>query len=408
MFAFTIKKTPAVFSKFFAVADREAILGTVPTETRRVVFIDTPSTQHLVDTIGELVSRGIEVVVRDHHDVPNPRNPREQEIADAAARIRELVGSNATISDRATHPACSTLIDVGEFAGEGTVIVADPDPDGLTAAMKAVGVVYDGLDADAAVLDGARSEQTADRLTPVALLLVKGMATLPPFNPERPQVSEEAKSKLFAEFAAAAGGDATALESLGRKVEAYEAAVGVARRFGVGEGRFGIPGVVGADTVGAGQYDLATLAERMESCEGCRITVVRKDSGPIAAKHNGVQYSMAVISDYQSEIDLRELLPAKFTSSPEAGIISNTSFLLHVSEKVWKKKILPALRRRIPGRRVVMETHSITPAGTDGPLFGCEVSVSHAVLGIFDAKDHAKVEKLLREDSSRVVFYFEG
>lgn len=91
--------------------------------------------------------------------------------------------------------------------------------------MKALGSVYDGLDADAAVLDGARSEQTTERLTPVALLLVKGMATLPPFNPERPQVSEEAKGKLFAEFAAAATGDATALESLGRKVEAYEAGV---------------------------------------------------------------------------------------------------------------------------------------------------------------------------------------
>jgi hypothetical protein len=218
MFQIQINGTPVVFSKFFGVGDKHSVLASIPDGTKRVVFIDTPSTPHLVGTIESLISRGIEVVVRDHHDVPSPRNPREQEIADAAARTRELVGGNATISNRAAHPACSGLIEIGEFAGEGTVIVADPDPDGLTAAMKAVGVVYDGIDADAAVLDGARSEQTAERLTPVAVLLVKGMATLPPFNAERPAVSEEAKGKLFAEFAAAATGDTAALESLGRKV----------------------------------------------------------------------------------------------------------------------------------------------------------------------------------------------
>jgi hypothetical protein len=41
-----------------------------------------------------------------------------------------------------------------------------------------------------------------------------------------------------------------------------------------------------------------------------------------------------------------QAVPAGFTSSPEAGIISNTSFLLHVSEKVWEEIVLPALRVR--------------------------------------------------------------
>jgi hypothetical protein len=345
MFSIQINSTPVNFTKFFGVGDKDSVLAAIPEGTKRVVFIDTPSTAHLVGTIESLISRGIEVVVRDHHDVPSPRNPREQEIHDAASKTRELVGSNATISDRATHPACSGLIEIGEFNGEGTVLVADPDPDGLTAAMKAVGIVYDGLDADAAVLDGARSEQTAERLTPIALLLVKGMATLPPFNADRPQIAEEAKGKLFAEFAAAAGGDAAALESLGRKVEAYEEGVRAAEA--IAALTFSpVAGVVVADAVGKPRHDLATLAAKMEAQQGCRVTVVRKDNGPIAAKH-GVQYSLAVVKAHQADINLQELLKPGFTSSPESGIISNTTFLLHVSAEVWENEVLSALTARL-------------------------------------------------------------
>lgn len=344
MFNATINNTSVLFTKFFSTNDKDNVLAAVEGATR-VVFIDTPSTPHLVATIEILVSRGVEVVVRDHHDVPSPRNPREQEIADAANRVRELVGGNAIISNRTENPACSSLIEVGEFIGEGTVIVADPDPDGLTAAMKALGSVYDGLDADAATLDGARSEQTADRLTLVAVLLVKGMATLPPFNAERPQIAEEAKGKLFAEFAAAATGDATALESLGRKVEAYETGVRVAEALAA-EATQPVAGVVMVDAVGKPRYDLSTLASKMESTPGCRVTVVRKDNGPIAGKHGGVQVSLAVVKAHQADINLQELLLPGFVSSPESGIISNSSFLLHVSQEVWDSQVLPALKAR--------------------------------------------------------------
>lgn len=346
MFSIALNGHSIHFTKFFGAGDKDSVLAAITDGTKRVVFIDTPSTAHLVATIEQMISKGAEVIVRDHHDMPNPRNPREQEIADAAACVRELVGSNAVISDRATHPACSGLIEVGEFVGEGTVIVADPDPDGLTAAMKALGVVYDGIDADAAVLDGARSEQTAERLTSLALLLVKGMATLPPFNPERPAISEEAKGKLFAEFATAASGDAAALESLGRKVEAYEAGVRAAEAIAA-EATQPVSGVVMADAVGKPRHDLATLAAKMEAREGCRVTVVRKDNGPIAAKHGGVQISLAVVKAHQADINLQQLLVPGFTSSPESGIISNTTFLLHVSEEVWNTQVFPALTARL-------------------------------------------------------------
>lgn len=346
MFSIKIATHPVVFSKFFAAADREVVLAAIPEGTKRAVFIDTPATPHLVATIESLISKGIVVVVRDHHDVPKPRNQRESEIANAANRVRELVGDNALISNRQANPACSGLIQVGEFATEGTVLVADNDPDGLTAAMKASGLTYEGMDTDAATLDGARSKQTAERLTPLALLLVKGLATLPPFDANRPQVSEDAKSKLFQEFVAAASGEQTAIDSLNRKVEAYEASVKMAEGIAA-EASEPASGVVMVNAVGKPRHDLITLTERLESRPGCRVTVVRKDNGPIAAKHGGVQVSIAVVKAEQAKINLQELLPTGFVSSPDTGIISNTTFLLHVSENVWNETVLPALKAKL-------------------------------------------------------------
>ncbi len=84
----------------------------------------------------------------------------------------------------------------------------------------------------------------------------------------------------------------------------------------------------------------------MESRNGVKVTAQRKSQGPIAAKCGGVQYSLAVTKASQAEVNLQELLPAGFASSPEAGIISNTTFLLHVSESVWNETVLPALQSR--------------------------------------------------------------
>lgn len=346
MFKLEIAGIPAIFSKFFSSQDRDAVLEAVPEGTKRVVFLDTPATTELVATIESLLARDVEVIVRDHHDVTSPRNSREEEIAGMAARVRELVGANALISNRIEHPACSTLLEVGEFAGEGTVIVADPDPDGLTAAMKAVGVVYDGLDADAAVLDGPPAERTPESLTALALLLDRGGATLPPFDSARPEVANSAKGKLFAEFVAAVTGDAEARASLEVRVKAYEESVASAKAI-VAEATQATPGVVMVDTVGKSRYDIATLTRGLEATPGCVVTVIRKDNGPVAKHHQGVQYSLAVVRSEQERINLQETLPAGFVSSPESGIISNTTFLLHVSQEVWEEVVLPALRELV-------------------------------------------------------------
>ncbi len=345
MFSLNIGDRPVLFSKFFAASDREAVLAAIPMAARRVVFLDTAATGELVATVATLRERDVEVVVRDHHDAPARSNPREVAIADAAARVRELCGDRAVISDRKSHPACSTLVEIGEFVGEGTIVVADNDPDGLTVAMKALGVVYDDLDADAAVLDGARSEQTPERLSPLAMLLCRGLATLPPFNAQRPEISEGAKGKLFATFVEAAEGDIDALQSLEANVKAFEEGVRVAEEIAA-TATEPAHGVWMVDAVGKGRHDLATLTQRLEARKGCRVTVVRKDQGPIAPKHGGIQISLAVVKAHQAEINLQTLLPAGFVSSPESGIISNTTFLLHLSEQNWNEMVLPALCAR--------------------------------------------------------------
>lgn len=335
---------PVVMTKFFAEADKVSALGAVA-DAGSVMFVDTPSTEQLHATIVALQENGVMVAVRDHHDIDGePSNDREVAIHLAADAIREVTGDTAVISTRKEHPACSTLIKVGEFADFGA-IVADPDPDGLLGAMKALGVTYPELDADAAVLDGPRSEQTSDRLSPIAVLLVKGMATLPAFNPRNPAIAEKAKGDLFSLFVSAVEGGAEARASLEAKVEAYEKGVAVAKGL-VSKAAEVTMGVVMVNAVGSSRYDLMTLSRGLERGEGVMVTVVRKGNGPIAAVHDGVQYSLAVVRKHQSEVNLQELLPEGFSSSPEAGVISNTTFLLHVSEKVWEETILPALQER--------------------------------------------------------------
>lgn len=333
MFQFSIATVPAVFTKFFAAADREGTLAAIPAETKRVLFVDTPSTPELAETVKALVELGVEVHVRDHHRGEG----RTPEVAEA---VEVVLGERARIVNRADAPGCAALVELGEFSGEGTVIVADPDLDGLTAAMKAAGVSYEGLEQDAEIFD-VRPKQGPDTLTPLGWTVVRALSTLPPFNPKRPEVAEKAKAELFGAFVAAASGDAEAGAGLEAKVAAYEAGVAEAKKLAEGISS-PCAQVAFVDTCGAPRHDLTTLTRAMEAT-GAKVTVVRKDMGPIAAAH-GVQYSLAVVKRYQEEIDLRNLVPEGSESSPAAGLISNTTFLLHCSEKVWEETVLPALR----------------------------------------------------------------
>jgi hypothetical protein len=307
-----------------------------------VLFIDTPITAPTVEAVHRLKHEGYRVVFRDHHGIDGePVNERDAQVADNTRRLKKLLDEDCRITVRRLHPACSTLVDVGEFE-HATAIIADPDPDGLTASMKAVGIYYPGMDEDAALLDGEPASQVTG--TRLSSLLAKGVTILPSFDPKTPERREKALEDLFKKWVKAVQGDGQALRSLEEGEGAYDRAVREALSL-VSAAREVAPGVVLVDTADANLYDVGTLLAALEKLPGCRITVLRKGLGPIAAVH-GVQYSMAVAKSAQGEINLQLLLPQDVKSDPKQGIISNVSFLLHVSENVWHDVILPQLKQQ--------------------------------------------------------------
>ncbi|MBI2551450.1 hypothetical protein HYV73_03870 [Candidatus Uhrbacteria bacterium] len=338
MFKFGINGTPVYFQRFFNDSDRELLLEALgQAMPQRVLFIDTPSTPVLAQTIEELVKMNVEGVVRDHHRSEG-RNP------EAAERVELILGSNAQIVLRKDFPGCAQLVQLGEFVGIDLVI-ADPDLDGLLGAMKALGVSYEGLDKDAPIFD-VRPQQNALNLSELGWLVCRAMSTLPPFNKEKPQISEDAKAKLFENFVKAASGNAAARSELEGAVAAYEAAVEGAKK--VLETTVEVaPAVWLVDSRGTGKFDLNTVTGALDK-KGAKVTVTIKSEGPIAAK-TGSQVSLAVVEKYQIKtlgdqgVDLRRLAAGQPVGL-EVGLLSNTDFLLHCSEAVWESAILPALK----------------------------------------------------------------
>jgi hypothetical protein len=347
MFSFKINNIPTLFIKGFTAADVQAILDFVRDAhshsshgSNTVLFIDTPATGATVEAIVKLVAEGFRVVYRDHHGFDGEvLDDPDKQRSTATAKLRSVLGDDCTLTVRRLHPACSTLVEVGEFQ-EAMAMVADPDADGLTAAMKASGIFYEGLDDDAAKLDGEPALQVTG--TELSQLLVKGIVTLPSFDPKRPEAREKATQKLFSQWVAVVQGDARAREALQAGVVAYEDAVRVSMEL-IPNARAVAPGVMLVDVVDSPIFDVGTLNAQLEKMPDCRVTVLRKEHGPIASLH-GVQYSLAVAKEFQDRIDLRDLLAPGMKSDPQSGVVINVSFLLHVSEDVWESQVLPALR----------------------------------------------------------------
>jgi hypothetical protein len=342
-----INSVPTLFIKAFKAEDVRSILEFVRNaaslytgKSNRVLFIDTPITAATVEAVEKLRAERFRVVFRDHHGIDGvATNERESQVITAAAKLEQLLGFDCNITVRRLHPACSTLVLVGEFE-DAVAIIADPDPDGLTAAMKAAGVSYPGLDEDAAKLDGEPQSQVTG--TPISQLLAKGMAVIPSYDSSRPKEREKAQQKLFSDWLGAVSGDKAALKRLEKCQTAYDEAVRMACSLAK-TASIMAPGVVLVDAANKPLFDPGTLNSLLESDPECRVMVVRKSLGPIAA-HHGIQYSLSVAKAYQGTVNLQNLVPAQAKSDPAAGIISNVSFLLHTSEEVWQDVVLPRLR----------------------------------------------------------------
>lgn len=348
MIKLTINRVPTLFIKAFNADDVQNIMQFVRKAAslyagrgNRVLFIDTPITAATVEAVEKLSSERFQVAFRDHHGIEGaPTNDRERQVAMAAAKLEQLLGANCHITFRRLHPACSTLVSVGEFA-DAVAIIADPDPDGLTAAMKAAGISYPGLDDDAAKLDGEPQSQVTG--TPISQLLAKGMAVIPSYDPSKPKEREKAQQSLFSDWLSAVTGNKAALRRLEKALGAYDEAVQISRSLAQ-SAVVVAPGVVLVDTVNKPLFDPGTLNSLLEGDPECRIMVVRKSLGQIAAYH-GIQYSLSVAKAYQSTVNLQNLISTQARSDPASGIISNVSFLLHTSEDVWYEQVLPTLMR---------------------------------------------------------------
>jgi hypothetical protein len=347
MISFKINRVPTLFIKAFSSGDVRTILEYVRdanalqnSSSNTVLFIDTPITAHTVEAVDKLKREGFRVVFRDHHGVDGePANERDRQVKAAESKLGRILGNDCHITVRRLHPACSTLVTVGEFQ-DALAIIADPDPDGLTAAMKAAGVFYPDLDEDAAKLDGEPRLQITG--TPLSQLLAKGVATLPSYDVNDPTRREQAQQQLFADWVKAAQGDSKAQARLELVADAYRDAVKASEELAAAAVEV-VPGVVLVDAMHQPIFDASTLHAILEDRPGCRIMVVRKGLGPIAALH-GIQYSLSVVKSHQNDISLKQFVPPESVSDPQAGIITNVSFLLHVSETVWREQVLPALQ----------------------------------------------------------------
>ena len=150
MISFKINNIPTLFIKGYTPADTDTIVNFVRAVGEpmgddiadAILFIDTPATLPTVSAVRKLKADGYRVVFRDHHGVDGePHNEVEKTREIAVGELRKALGKDCTITVRRLHPACSTLVKVGEFKG-ALAIIADPDADGLTAAMKAAGLFY--------------------------------------------------------------------------------------------------------------------------------------------------------------------------------------------------------------------------------------------------------------------------
>jgi len=347
MISLKINAVPVLFIKAFTADDVQTILDFVrhahslkKDANKTVLFIDTPITAHTVESVQKLKQEGYRVCFRDHHGIDGePVNDRDKQVESATARLAQLLGDDCQITVRRLHPACSTLVAVAEFE-HALAIIADPDADGLTAAMKAAGIFYDELDDDAALLDGEPHLQVTGSL--VSQLLAKGMATLPSFDPKDPKRREQAQKELFRDWVEVVQGNKRSQVRMEAIVVRYDEAVQVAQEL-AREAKEVVAGVLLVDCVGSPVFDVGTLTTLVEQASGCRISVIRKDLGPLAQLH-GIQYSLAVAKQYQTEINLQKLLPPEMRSDLQSGIISNVSFLLHVSEYIWLEEAVPRLR----------------------------------------------------------------
>lgn len=341
-----IKNNQVLFTKLFNEKDKQNALLEIPEDAKKILFIDTPPTEILYQLIKELSEKGIECILIDHHNAAFPETEREKEIAEMMNKIKSLISPHSRIGQRKHYPACSLLLDSLSPKIEFDFIIADSDFDGLLSSMKASRVTYPDLDEDAIILDGERAKQTKENLSEAGFALFQAFSVLPEFNPKEPSVYENAKKELFENFIKVIEGDKKVWKYFKDKETEYEEMIS-ATSLVLKSAEEVVPGVwfTEISRIGGRKVHLQTIMENLENRPGCKVTAIKKDSGPIVSVGKfPFQISVCVVGKYQDKINLQDAIPTWRKSHPENGVISNTRFLLHVNDMIWEKEVIPRLK----------------------------------------------------------------
>ena len=303
---------------------------------RRVVIIDHPPTVGLVPLIEGLIEVGAEVHLRDHH-------ADADKDGSTVARCREILGDRAVVTTRGENPACSSLVGVGEFRGD--IVLADADQDGLTAALKSIGISYTELDADAAILDGPAAGKTAANLSPRGFSLVRAWGAIPAFGDRS---RDAVMAQVITAFAEAVSGVEAGNADLDRLAAEYEKKVAASKLL-ASTATEPFTGFRLLDVPVGAQFDPPTLSAELD--RGVLVSGRSVTIGPIAGKPGGFGRQVSLARTKQGELaglDLANLVPSDWARGPEAGCISNTPFLLHLSPDRWAefRSILEATLRK--------------------------------------------------------------
>jgi hypothetical protein len=364
----SILGVPVLFTSFGSESDRltaldfvrrrsrdasltDFLAGPTGSEPRYVLIVGIPASSSLVEGVQALKAEGFLVFLRDNHEddistSTSPPSPGQLPLFSAVAQLRGLLGTYARIN-QGYRSSCS-MIQPAQFE-DARCIIANTTGDGFLSAMKAAGVFYrfaDGgetaFDRDALLLDTCSVARLSEGLSPLGLLLAKGLLTLRLSGVHSPQSHLE---DLFDRFALAVQGDPTAREALLANASRYDAAVAEAKRL-ASQIREVLPGVLLLDVTGspASGWDLGSLSLFLQTRPDCKVSVIRTSSGPIA-KQFGVQYSLCEATPGQLNL-LYDPLPPDPRCMPEALERISSPPWLHVSERLWIDTVLPALRRR--------------------------------------------------------------
>ncbi len=317
---------------------------------KKALFIDlaaTPQMQQLMDALEE---EGVEIVgYRDHHYAPDSTDERDKKIAANAEQIKERLSDGARFDLRENAPSCARLVDLGEAVrNKIDLILHHSDTDGFLGYLKACGVTYEGMEQDADIIDSRGDES---KLTKHGKLYLDSLASLPPFNPKKPEIATKARQKLQEEFLDYIEGNfseevaAPLKERAKVALEVKETTEELLELVEILEG-----GIAFVDTtaVSGRKYNHIKLSDGMGTLDGVRIIAQKRRSGSLTQRGHAQISINRLPSDKKT--DLRDYLPKDVQSGVEHGRIFHTPFLLHLREDLFDD-FAERFNEKIPGIR---------------------------------------------------------